>query len=75
MGDIVDRMDLQADIERAEEVAAVVGAYWKRLRRITNTGDETIMPMAMHFQSALLFGVTEYVTDEPDIEMGDEFSE
>ena len=76
MGDIVDELDLQSDIERAQDVAQIVGAYWKQLRRVTGAQDKFVMPMAVQFQIILLTGVTEYVMggSEMDGEGEDEYS-
>lgn len=74
MGDIVDELDKQADREMAEDLAAVVGTYWVRLREMTGAPDNIIMPMVMHFQGALLY--EQYpVGGDIEVDLGNEFSD
>lgn len=65
MSDIVDEMDFQADMDRAAEIAKLVGTYWQNMRQAC-IPDDLIVVMAIQFQSALLFDVTVIGENEAD---------
>ncbi len=65
MSDIVDEMDFQADMDRAAEIAKLVGTYWQNMRQAC-IPDDLIVVMAIQFQGALLFDVTVIGENEAD---------